>query len=182
MFIQTQDTPNPNSLKFLPGTQVLGSTTMDFPTITDAQCSPLAKLLFRIEGVKSVFLGPDFLTISKHDEADWKTIKPEIFATLMDFFTSGLPVVHLEEKMVGDSGETDEDDDTIQMIKELLDTRIRPTVMEDGGDLIFVSFKDGIVHLKMQGSCTSCPSSMVTLKNGVQNMLQFYIPEVWLHP
>ena len=123
----------------------------------------------------------------------------------MDFFTSGLPVVHLEEKMVGDSGqsvsdifnqvfwtsrnplylvlgETDEDDDTIQMIKELLDTRIRPTVMEDGGDLIFVSFKDGIVHLKMQGSCTSCPSSMVTLKNGVQNMLQFYIPEVWLHP
>jgi len=178
MFIQTQDTPNPNSLKFLPGTQVLGSTTMDFPTITDAQCSPLAKLLFRIEGVKSVFLGPDFLTISKHDEADWKTIKPEIFATLMDFFTSGLPVVHLEEKMAGDSGETDEDDDTIQMIKELLDTRIRPTVMEDGGDLIFVSFKDGIVHLKMQGSCTSCPSSMVTLKNGVQNMLQFYIPEV----
>ena len=123
----------------------------------------------------------------------------------MDFFTSGLPVVHLEEKMAGDSGqsvsdifnqvfwtsrnplylvlgETDEDDDTIQMIKELLDTRIRPTVMEDGGDLIFVSFKDGIVHLKMQGSCTSFPSSMVTLKNGVQNMLQFYIPEVWLHP
>nr|CAG4648776.1 EOG090X0A0R [Polyphemus pediculus] len=179
MFIQTQETPNPNSLKFLPGIQVLGNSTMDFPTVTEAFCSPLAKLLFRIEGVKSVFLGPDFITITKlTDETDWKTIKPEVFATIMDFFTSGMPVVH-EVKGSGEASSNDEDDDeTVLMIKELLDTRIRPTVQEDGGDIIFKSFKDGIVHLKMQGSCTSCPSSMVTLKNGVQNMLQFYIPEV----
>nr|CAG4650333.1 EOG090X0A0R [Sida crystallina] len=179
MFIQTQDTPNPNSLKFLPGVQVLASSTMDFPSISDAFCSPLAKLLFRIEGVKSVFLGPDFITITKlDDETDWKTIKPEVFATIMDFFTSGLPVVNTDAKANQAIDANEEDDETVQMIKELLDTRIRPTVMEDGGDIIFYSFKDGIVRLKMQGSCTSCPSSMVTLKNGVQNMLQFYIPEV----
>nr|CAH0106548.1 unnamed protein product [Daphnia galeata] len=180
MFIQTQDTPNPNSLKFIPGVQVLESETMDFPTLSSAQCSPLAKLLFRIEGVKSVFLGPDFITITKMDEEiDWKNIKAEVFATIMDFFTSGLPVVNEGIKNKSDSTDgNEEDDETVLMIKELLDSRIRPTVQEDGGDLIFKSFKDGIVYLKMQGSCTSCPSSMVTLKNGVQNMLQFYIPEV----
>ncbi|EFX81846.1 hypothetical protein DAPPUDRAFT_49825 [Daphnia pulex] len=178
MFVQTQDTPNPNSLKFLPGVQVvLESETMDFPTLSSAQCSPLAKLLFRIEGVKSVFLGPDFITITKIDEeTDWKTIKAEVFATIMDFFTSGLPVVN-EGINQPDNG-NEEDNDTVLMIKELLDSRIRPTVQEDGGDLVFKGFKDGIVYLKLQGSCTSCPSSMVTLKNGVQNMLQFYIPEV----
>ncbi|XP_057377212.1 NFU1 iron-sulfur cluster scaffold homolog, mitochondrial-like isoform X2 [Daphnia carinata] len=179
MFIQTQDTPNPNSLKFIPGVQVLESGTMDFPTLTSAQCSPLAKLLFRIEGVKSVFLGPDFITITKVDEeTDWQTIKAEVFATIMDFFTSGLPVVNEGATSTIDTDGSEEDDETVLMIKELLDSRIRPTVQEDGGDLEFKGFKDGIVYLKLQGSCTSCPSSMVTLKNGVQNMLQFYIPEV----
>nr|CAG4643371.1 EOG090X0A0R [Ilyocryptus agilis] len=180
MFIQTQDTPNPNSLKFLPGVEVLPATTMDFPTISSAACSPLAKLLFRIEGVKSVFLGPDFITITKarNDETDWTTIKPEVYATIMDFFTSGLPVVNENAKTSEAEVSSEEDDETVMMIKELLDTRIRPTVQEDGGDIIFKSFKDGVVYLKMQGSCTSCPSSVVTLKNGVQNMLQFYIPEV----
>nr|CAG4637201.1 EOG090X0A0R [Ceriodaphnia reticulata] len=180
MFIQTQDTPNPNSLKFIPGVPVLESETMDFPNVAAAHCSPLAKLLFRIEGVKSVFLGPDFITITKIDEeTEWQTIKPEVFATIMDFFTSGLPVIN--EGATKDNENTtgnEEDDETVMMIKELLDSRIRPTVQEDGGDLEFKSFKDGIVYLKLQGSCTSCPSSMVTLKNGVQNMLQFYIPEV----
>lgn len=152
---------------------------MDFPTLTSAQCSPLAKLLFRIEGVKSVFLGPDFITITKVDEeTDWQTIKAEVFATIMDFFTSGLPVVNEGATSTTDTDGNEEDDETVLMIKELLDSRIRPTVQEDGGDLEFKGFKDGIVYLKLQGSCTSCPSSMVTLKNGVQNMLQFYIPEV----
>lgn len=178
MFIQTQVTPNPNSLKFLPGIKVLDDgQTMDFPTLASATKSPLGKLLFRVEGVKSVFFGPDFITITKHDEdVQWQILKPEIFATIMDFFSSGLPVVTEGAKNENEA-ETD-DDETVQMIKELLDTRIRPTVQEDGGDIVFVSFKDGVVQLKMQGSCTSCPSSIVTLKNGVQNMLQFYIPEV----
>ncbi|KAJ8923245.1 hypothetical protein NQ315_001801 [Exocentrus adspersus] len=179
MFIQTQETPNPNSLKFLPGVQVLESgQTIDFPNGQAAYCSPLGKMLFRIEGVKSVFLGPDFLTVTKtDDEVDWKVIKPEIFATIMDFFASGLPVLN-EATPNLDTQINEDDDETVQMIKELLDTRIRPTVQEDGGDIIFVGYEDGIVKLKMQGACSSCPSSVVTLKNGVQNMLQFYIPEV----
>uniref|UniRef100_A0A2K6LL21 NFU1 iron-sulfur cluster scaffold homolog, mitochondrial n=1 Tax=Rhinopithecus bieti TaxID=61621 RepID=A0A2K6LL21_RHIBE len=138
MFIQTQDTPNPNSLKFIPGKPVLETRTMDFPTPAAAFRSPLARQLFRIEGVKSVFFGPDFITVTKSEE----------------------------------------DDEVVAMIKELLDTRIRPTVQEDGGDVIYKGFEDGIVQLKLQGSCTSCPSSIITLKNGIQNMLQFYIPEV----
>uniref|UniRef100_T1E8K6 NFU1 iron-sulfur cluster scaffold homolog, mitochondrial n=2 Tax=Anopheles aquasalis TaxID=42839 RepID=T1E8K6_ANOAQ len=178
MFIQTQDTPNPHSLKFLPGVTVLDAgQTMDFPNVSSAQCSPLAKLLFRIEGVRSVFFGADFVTISKVEEAEWAIIKPETFAVIMDFFASGLPVVTGANP--NNSTQINEDDDeTVQMIKELLDTRIRPTVQEDGGDIIFMGFDDGVVKLKMQGSCSSCPSSIVTLKNGVQNMLQFYIPEV----
>lgn len=200
MFIQTQDTPNPDSLKFLPGIDVLGKgNTMDFPSVSSAQASPLAKLLFRIEGVRSVFFGGEFITVSKMEDAEWRIIKPEIFAVIMDFFASGLPLV-LEGKTQNADTEINEDDDeTVMMIKELLDSRIRPTVQEDGGDIIFMGFEDGIVKLKMQvchqkmefylvdltdcllsfkGSCSSCPSSIVTLKNGVENMLQFYIPEV----
>jgi len=180
MFIQTQETPNPSSLKFLPGTQVLEEGTLDFPTGSSAYCSPLAKLLFRIDGVKSVFFGPEFITITKldSDSAEWSTMKPEIYATIMDFFASGLPIVHEDAVPSADTEIYDDDSDTVAMIKELLDTRIRPTVQEDGGDIIYAGFDDGVVKLKMQGSCTSCPSSIVTLKNGVQNMLQFYIPEV----
>ncbi|XP_065078198.1 NFU1 iron-sulfur cluster scaffold homolog, mitochondrial-like [Ochlerotatus camptorhynchus] len=178
MFIQTQDTPNPDSLKFLPGVAVLEKgQTMDFPTQASSMCSPLAKLLFRIEGVRSVFFGADFVTISKQEEAEWRIIKPEVFAVVMDFFASGLPVV-TDAKPMGDTQVNEDDDEAVQMIKELLDSKIRPTVQEDGGDIIFMAFEDGVVKLKMQGSCSSCPSSIVTLKNGVQNMLQFYIPEV----
>ncbi|KAI4484601.1 hypothetical protein M0804_007167 [Polistes exclamans] len=179
MFIQTQDTPNPNSLKFLPGVKVLeGGGTKDFPNATNAYCSPLAKMLFRIEGVKSVFFGPDFITITKADEdMEWGILKPEIFATIMDFFASGLPILN-ESQPSADTQINEDDDEIVQMIKELLDTRIRPTVQEDGGDIVFMGFEEGIVKLKMQGSCTSCPSSVVTLRNGVQNMMQFYIPEV----
>ncbi|KAG8440901.1 hypothetical protein GDO86_006581 [Hymenochirus boettgeri] len=177
MFIQTQDTPNPNSVKFIPGRSVLDARTMDFPNPASAFCSPLARHLFRVEGVKSVFLGPDFVTITKGgEELDWNLIKPDIYATLMDFFSSGLPVV-TEDAPRGDTV-SEEDDEVVAMIKELLETRIRPTVQEDGGDVLFRGFQDGIVQLKLQGSCTTCPSSIITLKNGIQNMLQFYIPEV----
>ncbi|XP_076990572.1 NFU1 iron-sulfur cluster scaffold homolog, mitochondrial isoform X1 [Tamandua tetradactyla] len=177
MFIQTQDTPNPNSLKFIPGKPVLETRTMDFPTPASAFCSPLARHLFRIEGVKSVFLGPDFITVTKEsEELDWNLLKPDIYATIMDFFASGLPLV-MEETSSGEAA-SEEDDEVVAMIKELLDSRIRPTVQEDGGDVIYKGFEDGIVQLKLQGSCTSCPSSIITLKNGIQNMLQFYIPEV----
>ncbi|KAM7350436.1 NFU1 iron-sulfur cluster scaffold homolog, mitochondrial-like [Cochliomyia hominivorax] len=178
MFIQTQDTPNPDSLKFLPGVDVLGKgSTYDFPSVSAAYCSPLAKLLFRIEGVRSVFFGADFITISKQEDAEWGIIKPEVFAVIMDFFASGLPILN-EAKPNTDTQIEDDDDDVVMMIKELLDSRIRPTVQEDGGDIIFMGYTDGIVKLKMQGSCSSCPSSIVTLKSGVENMLQFYIPEV----
>jgi len=180
MFIQTQDTPNPQSLKFLPGRKVLDNGTLDFPGPSSAFCSPLAKLLFRVEGVRAVFFGPDFITITKVDDesVEWKVVKPEIFATIMDFFASGLPLVNENAKPSVDTEILEDDDDTVAMIKELLDTRIRPTVQEDGGDVIYMGFDDGVVKLRMQGACTSCPSSIVTLKNGVQNMLQFYIPEV----
>ncbi|XP_036320094.1 NFU1 iron-sulfur cluster scaffold homolog, mitochondrial-like, partial [Rhagoletis pomonella] len=136
-----------------------------------------AKLLFRIEGVRAVFFGADFITISKDEDADWAVVKPEVFAVIMDFFASGLPILN-ETKPNSDTQIEDDDDDVVMMIKELLDSRIRPTVQEDGGDIIYMGYEDGVVKLKMQGSCSSCPSSIVTLKNGVQNMLQFYIPEV----
>lgn len=151
--------------------------TVDFPTVSTAQGSPLAKLLFRVPGVRSVFFGNTFITISKTDDADWATIKPEVFAIIMDFFVSGLPVIS-EKRTEEDVVTNPEDDETVLMIKELLDSKIRPTVQEDGGDIIFKGFDNGIVKLRMQGSCSSCPSSIVTLKNGIENMLQFYIPEV----
>jgi len=137
-------------------------------------------VLFRIEGVKGVFFGPDFIVVTKHDDEgyEWKLMKPEIFATIMDFFTSGLPVLNADVETLTTTEVYDDDDDTVAMIKELLDTRIRPTVQEDGGDIVYMGFDDGVVKLKLQGACTSCSSSIVTLQNGVKNMLQFYIPEV----
>ncbi|RUS88421.1 hypothetical protein EGW08_003817 [Elysia chlorotica] len=178
MFIQTQDTPNPNSLKFMPGVEVLESGTYDFPNPQSGHCSPLAKMLFRINGVKGVFFSKDAITITKaDDDLEWAVMKPEIFAVIMDFFATGLPVL-TDEKPSGDTVINEDDDETVALIKELLDTRIRPTVQEDGGDIVYMGFEKGVVKLKMQGSCSSCPSSIVTLKSGVQNMLQFYIPEV----
>lgn len=182
MFIQVQSTPNPNSLKFLPGVKVLGTGTADFSNLLEAKRSPLARQLFKVEGVKGVFFGPDFITVTKSgEEVDWQVLKPEIFATIMDFFASQQPIMTKEdEEGLEHSAEDADGDDseTVAMIKELLDTRIRPTVQEDGGDIVYKGFHDGVVKLKLQGSCTSCPSSVVTLKMGIQNMLQFYIPEV----
>ena len=180
MFIQTQTTPNPNSLKFIPGIQILDHIgTYDFSTIESARISPLARQLFRIDGVTRVFLAPDFISVTKDDnEQPWNTMKPDIFACIMDFFSSNQPVLLDEASLDNTSTINEDDDETTIMIKELLDTRIRPTVMEDGGDIRFVSFEDGIVKLALQGSCSGCPSSSVTLKNGIENMMQFYIPEV----
>lgn len=191
-FIQTLNTPNPNSLKFMPDEKVLDDNqTREFTDKRAAKISPLARSLFRIDGVKSVFFGPDFITVTKAEDDDWNTLRAEIFGVIMDHFAQGMPVINEEEearmlaehkqdsdKPPSEIGELSEEEETIEFIKELLDSRIRPTVQEDGGDLQFVSYIDGIVNLKLQGACTSCPSSIVTLKSGVQNMLQFYIPEV----
>eukprot|EP00794_Sanderia_malayensis_P011989 gene11989-13227_t len=181
MFIRIQDTPNPNSLKFLPGCKVLESGTVDLPSSSHGYKSPLARQLFRIPGVKGVFFGPDFITVTKaDDETQWSVLKPDIFATVMDFFATNVPIMN-EEQLEEEIGDTEDDDDeVVLMIKELLDTRIRPTVQEDGGDIIFKGFdhETGILQLKMQGSCSNCPSSSLTLKRGVENMMQFYVPEV----
>ncbi|KAM7302662.1 NFU1 iron-sulfur cluster scaffold homolog, mitochondrial [Ixodes scapularis] len=181
MFIQTQETPNPNCLKFLPNVKVLEQGTRDFPTLASAKDSPLAKHLFRVEGVKAVFFGPDFITVTKaDDETEWQVLKPHLYAAIMDFFTTGLPVVNEDgtEPVAEDTRPKEDDSETVLMIKELIETRIRPTVQEDGGDIVYMGFEDGVVKLKLQGSCTGCPSSSVTLKAGIQNMLQFYVPEV----
>ncbi|KAM7429726.1 nifu-like protein [Porites harrisoni] len=178
MFIQVQETPNPNSLKFVPGEQVLESGTVNFPNSQSAFCSPLARSLFRITGVQGVMFGPDFITVTKtEDDVEWSVLKPEIFASIMDFFASNVPIL-TEEQPPSDTAIDPEDDETVAMIKELLETRIRPTVQEDGGDIIFKGFHDGVVKLKLQGACSSCPSSIVTLKSGIENMMQFYVPEV----
>ncbi|XP_078470851.1 NFU1 iron-sulfur cluster scaffold homolog, mitochondrial isoform X1 [Lampetra fluviatilis] len=186
LFVQTQDTPNPNSIKFLPGRTILETGTMDFPSQREAHRSPLARQLFRVEGVKSVFLGPDFITITKVEEDSWKLLKPEVFAAIMDFLSSGLPVVTMttpapqvgEGVAVAGGEDGGEDEEVVALIKELLDSRIRPTVQEDGGDVEFRGFRDGVVSLRLQGACTSCPSSSLTLSSGILNMMQFYIPEV----
>ncbi|CAK8692194.1 unnamed protein product [Clavelina lepadiformis] len=181
MFIQTFDTPNPHSLKFVPGVEVLGTGTYDFPDWSNSYKSPIAKRLFGIDGVKSVFLGPDFLTITRSgEEVPWNVLKPEIYEILMDFFSAGNLPVLTDADPAPDTIIDDDDDEVVAMIKELLDTRIRPTVMEDGGDIIYKGFdaEKGIVKLKLQGSCSNCPSSSVTLKSGIENMMKFYIPEV----
>ena len=181
MFIQTFDTPNPNSMKFVPGCDVLGSGTYDFPDWRNAHKSPLVKRLFGIQGVKAVFLGPDFLTVTRSSEdIEWKILKPEIYEVIMEFFTADNQPVLVDADPSPDTVIDEDDDEIVAMIKELLDTRIRPTVMEDGGDIIFKGFdaETGIVKLKLQGSCSNCPSATVTLKSGIENMIKFYIPEV----
>jgi Fe-S cluster biogenesis protein NfuA len=190
MFIQTSSTPNPNGLKFIPGKDVLpadGScgTALDFRTVAQAQASPLARKLFSVEHVEGVFLAPDFITVTKAEDSYWDTVKLDVFAAIMDFYATGKPVVTPEGAdglSIGQDSNaiTDDDDEVVALVKELLETRIRPAVMEDGGDIFFVEFNEatGIVHLQLAGSCAGCPSSSVTLKNGVENMLMHYIPEV----
>ncbi len=175
MFIQTEPTPNPSTLKFLPGCDVMGEGTADFSRPNGAERSPLASRLFAIHGVGSVFLGGDFITVGKNGTMDWAALKPKILAAIMEHFTSGEPVLR-EGSAPAESDEAESD--IVKQIKELLDTRVRPAVAQDGGDIIFRSFEDGIVSLHLQGACAGCPSSTATLKHGIENMLKYYVPEV----
>jgi Fe-S cluster biogenesis protein NfuA len=179
LFIQTEQTPNPSTLKFLPGRVVMETGTLDFAGPDTATTSPLAKRLFAVEGVERVFFGNDFVTVTKATERDWQILKPSILGGIMEHFTSGEPVVSGSEAATDGSAASGEDDDEIvAQIKELLDTRVRPAVAQDGGDIIFQDFREGVVYLHMQGSCSGCPSSTATLKMGIENLLKHYVPEV----
>jgi len=180
MFIQTEETPNPATLKFLPGRAVVLQGTADFENVTAAQRSPLATRLFGAEGVVRVFLGSDFITITKSDTKDWSVLKPALLGIIMEHFTTNQPVLLEEGEAAAtpSATATDEDDEIVTQIKELLDTRVRPAVAQDGGDIVFHSFEEGVVYLHMQGSCSGCPSSTATLKMGIENMLRHYVPEV----
>ena len=177
MFIQTEQTPNPATLKFLPGRPVMTSGTANFTSKEAARISPLAERLFSLPEVTGVFLATDFVTVSKTDEGDWYLLKPAILAAIMEHFTAGRPML-LADPAEGPTGNDEEDDEIVAQIKELLETRVRPAVAQDGGDITFYDFEDGVVYLHMQGSCSGCPSSTATLKAGIENMLRHYIPEV----
>jgi Fe-S cluster biogenesis protein NfuA len=182
MFIQTESTPNPNTLKFLPGREVMGEGKVaDFPTADSAGRSPLAKALFAVPEVSRVFFGADFISVTKRD-GEWKHLKPAILGAVMEHFTRGLPLMEKDSAAESDAAEAydEEDAEVVEQIKELLDTRVRPAVANDGGDIIFRGYdgRTGIVSLYMRGSCAGCPSSVITLKNGIENMLRHYIPEV----
>ena len=179
MFIQTESTPNAESLKFIPGEPVMGNGTAEFLDVRTAMKSPLAKQLFQIDGVSGVFFGPDFITISKDSTGEWQIMKPDIYAAIMDHFSSGQPIVFdADDLAASDTAIHPDDSEEVQMIKELLDTRIRPAIQEDGGDIEYCGFDNGIVKVKLKGSCRGCDSSVITLKNGIENMLMHYIPEV----
>lgn len=176
MFIQTEETPNPATLKFLPGRDVMGEGTANFTNPEQAATSPLATRLFAIGGIGGVFFGSDFVSVTKSPELAWETLKPMVLASIMDHFTSGQPVLAEGARQV--EGAAAEDDEIVQQIKELIETRVRPAVAQDGGDIVFRGFENGIVYLHMQGSCSGCPSSTLTLRHGIENMLRYYVPEV----
>ena len=178
MFIQTESTPNPATLKFLPGETVMEQGTADFPDLDSANSSPLAERLFALNGVTGVFLGNDFVTVTKQDSIDWEHIKPSILGAIMDHFQSGAPVIHGEQTGSVHAEHLGEDTEIVGQIKELLDSRVRPAVAQDGGDITFHGFESGVVYLQMQGACAGCHSSTMTLKMGIENLLRHYIPEV----
>jgi Fe-S cluster biogenesis protein NfuA len=179
MFIQTEATPNPASLKFLPGREVLGTGTAEYRSAEDAGDSPLAERLFAVDGVSGVFFGGDFITVTKTG-GEWQHLKPAILGAIMEHFMSGAPVV-AKPRQEADAGEeffAAEDAETVTTIKELLDTRVRPAVAQDGGDITFRGFRDGVVFLNMRGSCAGCPSSTATLKQGIERLLRHFVPDV----
>ena len=177
MFIQTEQTPNPATLKFLPGREVMGSGTASFADAGSAAASPLAERLFEVDGVSGVFFGADFISVSKDADAEWYLLKPAILGVIMEHFVAGRPVM-AEGAETGEAAAEGEDSEVVGTIKELLDTRVRPAVAQDGGDIVFQGFDKGVVYLHMQGACAGCPSSTATLKMGIENMLRHYIPEV----
>ncbi len=177
MFIETEDTPNPATLKFLPGRDVMGAGTADFTSAEAAERSSLASALFAEEGVARVFLGGDFIAVTKSDDVAWSELKPQVLSVIVDQFVSGRPIVDTQAD-AADEDVSPEDREIVDQIKELLDTRVRPAVAGDGGDIVFRGYRDGVVRLHMQGACAGCPSSRATLKHGVENMLRHYVPEV----
>ena len=180
MFIQTEATPNPATLKFLPGRTVMADGTLDIRDSRAAERSPLARRLFAVPGVTGVFFGSDFVSVTK-DEGEWQHLKPAILGAIMEHYLSGDPVLEGEADALGadeDEFFDDKDRATVDTIKELLETRVRPAVAGDGGDITFRGFKDGIVYLAMKGSCSGCPSSTATLKHGIQNLLRHFLPDV----
>lgn len=179
MFIQTEPTPNPATLKFLPGREVAGPRLAEFRSPAEAEGSPLAAALFSVDGVSQVFLGGDFISVTK-SAGEWQHLKPSILGVIMEHFVSGAPVFAAGESAQADDDEFFDaaDSDTVDQIKELLDTRVRPAVAGDGGDIRFRGFKDGTVYLAMKGACSGCPSSTATLKHGIQNLLKHFLPEV----
>ena len=180
MFIQTESTPNPATLKFLPGQTVLDAGTADFPSAEAAGKSPLAERIFKIAGVTGVFFGHDFVTVTKNEGTEWDHVKPAILGAIMEHFQSGKPVMldAAGDPQSGHAEHTGEDGEIVNQIKELLDTRVRPAVAQDGGDITFHGFDRGVAYLHMQGACAGCPSSTITLKMGIENLLRHYIPEV----
>ena len=177
MFIQTETTPNPATLKFLPGQRVMDLGTADFPSLEAAGQSPLARRIFATGGVTGVFLGNDFITVTKAADVAWEHVKPAILGAIMEHFQSGAPVIEGEAAAAHQAHEG-EDGEIVKQIKELLDTRVRPAVAQDGGDITFHGFDRGVVYLHMKGACAGCPSSTLTLKMGIENLLRHYIPEV----
>ncbi|MFA4995397.1 MAG: NifU family protein [Bdellovibrionales bacterium] len=176
MFIQTEETPNPATMKFVPGREVLGQGTLDIVSSKEAAQSPLAERLFGIDGVRGVFLGADFITVTKAEDRTWPSLKPAILTAIMDHFTSGKPMVTgsapTQTASPADEGEI------VAKIRDLLDHKIRPAVAQDGGDITFQRFEDGVVYLTLKGACSGCPSASLTLKAGVESLLRHYIPEV----
>ena len=180
MFIQTEQTPNPQTLKFLPGKVVMKEGTAFYKNIDEAVDSPFAKRLFAVDGVEGVFFGSDFITITKNKSYDWQVMKPSVLGSIIDHFNSDDVTVEVSKNNETKKSfkKNEDDSEIVKQIKELLDTRVRPAVAMDGGDIIYNDFEDGIVYLKMQGACSGCPSSTATLKMGIENMLKHYIPEV----
>jgi len=181
MFIQTETTPNPMTLKFLPGRVVMKEGTAFYQNKIKISNSPFAKRMFAVDGVNSVFFGSDFVTITKEEKLDWQVLKPILLSAIMDHYNSGDETINKSTDSFEKSKifkENEEDLDIIKQIKELLDTRVKPAVAMDGGDIVYQGFEEGVVYLEMQGSCSGCPSSTATLKAGIENMLKHYIPEV----
>lgn len=179
MFIETERTPNPATLKFLPGQAVMAGGTADFPDPETAQASPLAAALFSLGDIEGVFLGSDFVSVTKAEgSADWASLKPQVLGILVDHFASGAPLFTAGAEAEEEIHDDPADADIVTQIRELIDTRVRPQVANDGGDIIYRGFDKGVVFLRMQGACAGCPSSTATLKNGIENLLKYYVPEV----
>ncbi|WP_270935116.1 NifU family protein [Falsiroseomonas oryzae] len=180
MFIETEGTPNPATLKFLPGRDVMGGRgTADFTAVAEADGrSPLAARIFGVGDVARVFLGNDFVTVTKTEDADWQQLRARVLSAIMEHYLAGLPVMEGQDEAADDEDFAPEDGEIVAQIKELLDTRVRPAVAGDGGDIVFRGFREGVVRLHLQGACSGCPSSRATLKHGVETMLRHYVPEV----